>query len=207
MPDRAQQPEWIAVWHGRHAYLVRFADAEGRRHDWHVQFDNFDGTGRRRHMAWHAWPDVPDPDRWDKPVFLHRRLADAQEEFWIRIVHGWQSCFGYAEHDSARPIYGRPGERRERRFILAELTGRGVCPRCPKTPHLRTDGTLNAHRPPRSLDRCPGTHGAPAVETPLCGHCGEFGGHPGLLVCPSWEHAYMQRLGSSAGLIAGVTNA
>jgi hypothetical protein len=29
-------PEWIPVWHGRHEYLVRFTDADNRKHDWHV---------------------------------------------------------------------------------------------------------------------------------------------------------------------------
>lgn len=197
----ANVPEWIATWNGKPGYLIRFTDAEGRRHDWNAAFDDFDGTGRRRNMAWHAWPDIPDPDRRDQPVFLHRRIGDAKDEFLLRIVHGWQAAFGYVDHDSARPIYGKPGARRERRFILAELTGYGVCPRCTKNPHVRVDGTLNAHNRPRSVDRCVGTHRAPAEEIPLCGYCGEFGGHPGAMVCPSWE--YMQRPAAS-GLIVGL---
>lgn len=167
MSDRSA-PEWIPVWYGHdREYLVRFLDDEGRKHDWHVRFDNFDGTGRRRNMAFYAWPDVPDPDRWDKPVPLHRRLADAKDEFLVRIVHGWQRGFGYADGDAGRPVYGRGGQRRERRFIVAELNGRGICPQCGKSVHVRVDETLNAHHRPRSLDRCVGTHGAPAVEAPL----------------------------------------
>jgi hypothetical protein len=165
-PDiRTNLPEWIP--NGRIArpdYLVRFADADGRRHDWHVRYDNFDGTGRRRHMAWHAWPDLPDPDLSDRPVWLSRGIVTAREEFLVRIVHGWQKGYGYAEGEGHRPIYGKDGVRRERKFVVAELTGRGVCPRCWKTPHIRANGTLNAHNRPRSLDRCSGSHGEPAAE-------------------------------------------
>ena len=198
----AMKPEWIAVWAGRHGYLVRFTDTEGRRHDWNVQFDNCDGTSRRRQMAWHAWPDIPDPDEWDKPLWLSRSIATARDEFLLVVVHGWRRGFGYADGDSARPIYGKPGARRERRFIVAELTGRGVCPRCPKLPRLLKNGTLNAHHEPRSSARCLGTHKPPAAETPLCGYCGEVGGHPGAMACPAWESA--QRAAASVGLIQGL---
>ena len=188
-------PEWIP--NGRTArpdYLVRFTDVDGRRHDWHVRWDNFDGTGRRRHMAWHAWPDIPDPDRWgDRPVWLSRSIVTAREEFLLVVVHGWQRGFGYAEDDGHRPVYGKDGARRERKFILAELTGRGVCPRCCKSVHVRTDGALNAHNRPRSLDRCDGSHQAPAVETLLCGYCGQAGGHPGLMVSRRGNTSIPQR--------------
>ena len=158
-------PEWINTWPARRPdYLVRFIDTDGRQHDWHVKYDNFDGTGRRRHMAWHAWPDIPDPDRWDKPLWLSRSIVTARDEFLLVVVHGWHRGFGYADHESHRPIYGKDGTRRERTFILAELTGRGVCPRCSKSVHVRTDGTLNAHNRPRSLDRCSGSHQAPAID-------------------------------------------
>lgn len=165
MPDsdnaRANTPEWIP--NGRIArpdYLVRFADVDGRRHDWHVRFD---GTGRRN-MAWHAWPDFPDPDRWDKPVRLARRIGDAMDEFLLLVVHGWVRGFGYADGDGNRPIYGKGDERRERRFVVAGITGRSVCPHCPKSPQVRTDGMLTAHNRPHSLDRCPGSRGEPATE-------------------------------------------
>lgn len=164
-------PEWIPVWYGHdREYLVRYLDHEGRKHDWHVRFDNFDGTGRHRNMAFYAWPDVPDPDVWDKPVLLHRRLADAKDEFALRVVHGWQRGFGYADGDAGRPVYGRGGERRERRFIVAELNGRAVCARCGKAMTLWGDGCLRAHNRPRSLDRCAGSHKAPAVETVTFAH-------------------------------------
>jgi len=156
-------PEWIPTQDGRQ-YEVSFTDADGRQHDWHVFLDNFDGTGRRRNMAWHAWPNVPDWDRWDRPVWLHRRIGDARDEFLVRIVHGWQRGYGFADGGAGDAIYGRDGIRRERRFIVAELTGRGICARCGKSVHVRVDGTLNAHRRPRSLDRCGGTHQEPAVE-------------------------------------------
>lgn len=164
------KPEWIPVWHGRHGYLVRFTDADNRKHDWHVAFDNFDGTGRRKHMAWYAWPDIPNPDVWDKPVRLSRSIREARDEFLIRIVHGWQGCYGYADYDSSRPVYGKGDQRRERRFILAELTGRAICARCGKSMTLWGDGCLRAHNRPRSLDRCAGSHQAPAVEPTTFAH-------------------------------------
>lgn len=162
-------PEWIPAQDGRQ-FAVSFTDADGRQHDWHVFLDSFDGTGRRRNVAWHAWPDVPDWDRWDRPVLLHRRLAGAKDEFLVRIVHGWQPGYGFAEGEGFRPIYGRGGQRRERRFIVAELTGRGICPRCGKSVHVRVDGGLNAHNRPRSLDRCSGSHKPPAVEPTTFAH-------------------------------------
>lgn len=165
MPELPSTPEWIPVWHGLpKTYLVRFLDAGGRKHDWTVQWNNFDGTGRRRNMAYYAWPDIPDPDRWDKPVLLHRSIGGAKDEFLVRIVHGWQPGYGFAEGEGFRPIYGKGLWRRERRFIVAGLTGRGVCPQCPKMVHVRVDGTLNAHNRPRSLERCAGTHERPEKE-------------------------------------------
>jgi hypothetical protein len=156
-------PEWIPNGHtARPDYLVRFTDTDGRRHDWHARYDNFSGIGRRRNMAWHAWPDIPDGE---DPVWLGWRINDAKDEFLLLVVHGWTRPFGFVDGDTGRPIYGKGDVRRERKFILAELTGRSVCPRCHKTPHVRVDGTLNAHHRPRSLDRCPGSHGKPAVET------------------------------------------
>ncbi|ACU71827.1 hypothetical protein Caci_2918 [Catenulispora acidiphila DSM 44928] len=172
----ATNPEWIPVWYGYdREFLVRFTDADNRRHDWHVRSDNFDGTGRRRHMAWHAWPDIPDPERWDKPVFLHRRLADAKDEFALVVMQGWRRGFGYTESVTGSPIYGRDSARRERRFLVAELHGRGICPRCGKLVHVRTDGMLNAHNRPRSLDRCDGTHGPAVAELKTLAQMAEAG--------------------------------
>jgi hypothetical protein len=166
-------PEWIPVWHGRHEYLVRFADAENRNHDWHVAFDNFDGTGRRKHMAWHAWPDIPEPDVWDKPVWLSRRIGEAKNEFLVRVVHSWQPGYGFAEDGAGDAVYGKGGRRRERRFIVAELTGRGICARCGKSMTLWGDGCIRAHNRPRGLDRCAGSHQAPAVEPTTFAHLEE----------------------------------
>jgi hypothetical protein len=155
-------PEWIP--NGRTArpdYLVRFTDTDGRRHDWHARYDNFDGTGRRRNMAWHTWPDIRDEE---DPIWLGWRIGDAKDEFLLLIVHGWSRPFGFVNGDTSRPIYGKGDVRCERKFIVAELTGHGVCPRCSKTPQVRTDGMLGAHNRPRSLDRCSGSHGEPASE-------------------------------------------
>lgn len=180
MNEQPSAPEWIRVWNGGPYwdYLARFTDTDGRRHDWNIRFDNFDGDGRRSHMAWHAWPEIPDPDLWDRPVHLSGGIREAQDEFLIRIVHGWQPGFGYAEYNTNRPIYGKDGVRRERAFILAELTGRGVCPQCWRVVGVGPGGSTNGsfgvsvkadalHRHGPHKGRCPGSFGAPAKETVL----------------------------------------
>lgn len=177
MPDRtvapaagparaaANKPDWIQVWSGRHGeYLARYTDADGRRHDWHVCKDRLGGRGERSPLGWYAWPEIPDRKRWDGPLFLDSRLADARDEFLLLVVHGWGRPFGYADGDGCRPIYAKDGIRRERAHILAELTGDRICRGCSRPRKTRADGTIVAHIAPDTLDRCRGTHGEPAAE-------------------------------------------
>ena len=161
----AKPPEWITVWSGRHAeFLVRFTDDTGRRHDWHVGRGRFGRHGERSPLGWYAWPEIPDRIQWGEPTFLHTRLPDAREELLLLVVHHWRRPFGYADGDASRPIYAKGIDRRERAFIVAELTGRAICAGCGRAHKLRTDQTVLAHKKPRSTNRCAGALQSPAVE-------------------------------------------
>ena len=75
---------------------------------------------------------------------------------WLGVP-GWDTC---AEALSAAAV--EADESADDRWDGP--TDRAVCPRCGKSVHVRVDGTLNAHRRLRSVDRCGGSHEAPAVK-------------------------------------------
>lgn len=158
----------MPIWTGAGTdYAIRFTDHAGRERTWFARYNPQAQHGQRDWSVagWWAWPERWD-DVWERElVFLTGRRADAVDEFALLVVHGWMRPFGYVGGDTGRPIYGKGSVRRERAFIVAELTGCGVCSTCHRVMRLDEGGLLRRHG--RHTARCPGSHRIPAEEPAL----------------------------------------
>lgn len=158
----------LPVWTGTGTdYTIRFTDDAGQERTWNARYNPQAQSGQRDWSiaGWWTWPDYWD-DVWEgELLFLAGRRADAQDEFLLLVVHGWTRAHGYVDGDVNRPIYGKGKVRRERAFIVAELTGGGVCATCHRVMRLDDGGFL--HRHGRHKAKCPGSHRSPADEPAL----------------------------------------
>lgn len=158
----------LPIWTGGDGdYTIRFTDHAGRDRTWFARFNPEAQPGQHDWSCrgWWAWPDYWD-DVWERELlFLDGGLAEAKHEFLLLVVHGWMRPFGYVNGDTRRPIYGKETVRRERAFIVAELTGGGVCPTCRRVVRLDEGRFLHRHGPHKA--KCPDSRRSPAEEPAL----------------------------------------
>ncbi len=163
---RINMPAWTMDRRGYHGYAITFIGDDGCEQAWHAWLVPKAGPGNTwwSSRGWYCLSETADPD--NEPLYLGRTLPYAHDEFLLMIVHGWTRPYGFVDGQAGRPIYGHPGGvRRERAFIIAELTGRGVCRNCHCITGLREDATIRRHG--SLTTACPGTKQAPAIEPEL----------------------------------------
>lgn len=158
----------LPVWTGNGTdYTVRFTDAAGQERTWFARYNPQaqPGHGNWSIAGWWAWPDYWDVAWEGELLFLAGRRADAMDEFALLVVHNWMRPFGYVNGDVNRPIYGKGTALRERAFIVAEITGGGVCPTCRRVTRLDESGFIYRHGPHKA--KCLGSRQNPADEPAL----------------------------------------
>lgn len=146
---------------------IRFTDHAGREHTWFARYNDRAQQGQREWSCrgWWAWPDHWDADGERELLFLAGARDDATDEFLLLVVHGWARPYGFVDGDANRPIYGKGDVRRERAFIVAEITAGGVCSTCHRVMRIDESGFLRRHG--RHTATCPGSHRSPADEPTL----------------------------------------